>query len=339
MIISNLKDKPVPTPVVTPKVQKDQEKPVPSANMASNMTLKPEVKPSDSKVENQDYHQFIPRGVSNYISRTVDTDIDFWSQLHNGKPLRNVALIGESGSGKNFAVANYASRSNLPLLVVPCDDSQVLKELLGYWKAASGTTIWCEGLLTQFLRIPSVILFDEVNCLPPGKLFMLHELLENRKLFIKDAPSDQSIVKLHDGVRIFLSMNPPEARYSGTSRLNTALGTRTSWVEILPFRDEEIMTEKTGDEELDGRILQFYREATRVIKEQKLRVTICKRNIDAIVDSLRLGLCLENSLLHGFINSALATASAAERDVLLNLAITVFGASKFPKSIKRIKGE
>ena len=79
MIISNLKDKPVPTPVVTPKVQKDQEKPVPSANMASNMTLKPEVKPSDSKVENQDYHQFIPRGVSNYISRTVDTDIDLLS--------------------------------------------------------------------------------------------------------------------------------------------------------------------------------------------------------------------------------------------------------------------
>ena len=276
---------------------------------------------------------FTPAKVYNYIIRKVDTDISFWAGLdkETDLPRKPIALIGESGSGKNFAVDNYAAENNLPLLVVPCDDSQVLRELLGYWRASNGTTIWCEGLLAQFLCQPCVVLFDEVNCLPAGKLFMLHELLANRKLFVKDAPSEQSIVHIHPHARIFLAMNPPEARYSGTNRLNTALTNRVVFVEFPPFKTEEILTTSTGNENIDQQLVQFYMEVSRIIKEQKLRISISKRNIDTIAKAIKGNLDLATAVTQGFINSALATASTVERDALVNTAILIFGASNFKK--------
>lgn len=269
--------------------------------------------------------------IDNYISREIDNDIDFWAEIDKttGYQRKPIALIGDSGSGKNYAVMQYAFKKDLPILVVPCDDSQVLRELLGYWKAVDGTTIWNEGLLSQYLQKPCVVLFDEVNCLPAGKLFMLHELLENRRLFVKDAPSEQSIVKVHEQARIFLSMNPPEAKYSGTNRLNSALANRPVFIEVPSFKDEEIMNIKTGQVKLDEQIKLFYMECNKIIKEQKLRISISKRNIDAIIRGIKDGLSIEKAVMHGFINSALATATVVERDLLKSIAITTFGASKF----------
>ena len=294
---------------VTEKPQQNVEVPVGSFNMTSFIVVKDK----------------------NYITRSVDADIKFWAQIdkETGLPLKPIALLGESGSGKNHAIAHYAASMNLPLLVIPCDDSQVLKELLGYWKATAGTTVWCEGLLCQFLRFPCVIQFDECNCLPAGRLFMLHELLQNRRLFVKDAPSDQSIINLHPEVRLFLSMNPPEAKYSGTNRLNTALANRTIFIHVPPFKDEEILNVSTGNAEVDAKIIHFYKEVSALIKEQKLRISISKRNIDAMVVGFRNGMGLKNVVMQSFINSCLATASETEQKALINTAVLVFGASNF----------
>jgi len=286
-----------------------------------------------------DLRTFVPEIPKDYIKRSIDEDINFWQTIDKDlkQPYKSVVLVGESSSGKNYGVINYAAQMGLPLLTIPLDDSQVLKELLGHWKVTKGDMQWCEGLLAQFLQQPCAILFDEANCLPSGKTFMFHELLQNRTLFVKDAPADKAIIKLHPEVHIFLAMNPPEARYSGTNRLNTALPTRTVTIEVLPFTANEIMTHTTGDEKVDGYIKQFYTEALKVIREQKLRVSIGKRNIDTIVKAVQRNLSLENAVMQGFINSALLTASKVERDTLVNLAIAVFGASNFMKTVEQIK--
>jgi nitric oxide reductase NorQ protein len=289
------------------------------------------ISPDQYKKEADYVKEFIPAKIEGYISRKVDKDLSFWCNIDptTGIQRKVVSLIGESGSGKNSATIQYAAGIGLPLLIVPCDDSQVLKELLGFWKASAGSTIWCEGLLTQFLRHPSVVLFDEVNCLPSGRLFMLHELFQNRKLFIKEAPAEYSMVHVHPEVRLLSAMNPPEAKYSGTNRLNTALANRSVFVEIKPFKNDEILTVKTGDVNMDAKIIQFYKETTSVIKTQKLRISISKRKIDTIASAIAGGLDVGSAVSQGFVNSALATASIQERDALLNLAITVFGVQYF----------
>lgn len=286
----------------------------------------------DSKV----LEGFIPDPIEDYINRKIDSNVDFWLSLNKktGIQRRAIALIGGSGSGKNTAIENYAAKNKLPMLVIPCDDSQVLKELLGFWKAEDGSTFWCEGLLSQFLRFPCVVLFDEVNCLPAGKLFMLHELFQGRKIFLKDAPSDQALIKLHKEARLCMAMNPPEAKYSGTNRLNTALANRTAFIQVPAFKDSEILQHSTNNAKLDQEIVHFYKEASRMINEQRLRVSISKRNIDSIASAVREGMDIGTAVMQGFVNCALATADLHVRDALMNVAISSFGGTPFVDIIK-----
>jgi len=270
---------------------------------------------------------FIPATTAHkYIERPVDKDVAFWGEIKNAKGYREaIALIGEAGSGKNELVYKFAQKKNLPLLVIPCDDSQVLNQLLGYWQAVNGTTVWREGLLCSMVKEPSVVLFDEVNCLPGSRLFMLHELLENRKLFSKDAPADQALTKVHEDCHLFMAMNPPTAGYSGTNRLNIALGSRPVFIEVPSFNAEEMAID-AGSDKNTALLLKFYNEARRVIKQHSLRSSISIRNINRIANALKNGATPRVAVLQGFVNSILATASEVERSTVMDIARTTFGA-------------
>lgn len=270
---------------------------------------------------------FVPvKTEQKYIERAVDKDIQFWSECINAKGYREaIALIGEAGSGKNELMNRFAEKKKLPLLVIPCDDSQVLNQLLGYWQAVDGTTIWREGLLCSFVKEPSVVVFDEVNCLPGSRLFMLHELLENRKLFSKDAPGDQALTPVHKDCYLFMAMNPPTAGYSGTNRLNIALGSRPVFIDVPPFNAEEMGID-TGDAAKNKNLIKFYNETKRVIKQHGLRSSISIRNINRIANALRNGSSIKLAVLQGYVNSLLATASDVEKSTVMDIARTTFGA-------------
>jgi hypothetical protein len=272
---------------------------------------------------------FVPtQSTATYIKRQVDKDVEFWSEVRNPKGHReSIALIGEAGSGKNELMYKFAEKKNLPILVIPCDDSQVLNQLLGYWQAVDGTTIWREGLLVSFVKKPSVVVFDEVNCLPGSRLFMLHELLENRKLFSKDAPAEQALTDVHEDCHLFMAMNPPTAGYSGTNRLNIALGSRPVFIEVPSFKAEEMGID-TGDKVLNNTLLKFYNESRRVIKQHNLRSSVSIRNINRIAGALRNGGSVKVAVLQGFVNSLLATASEVEKNTIMDVARTTFGADK-----------
>ena len=270
---------------------------------------------------------FVPTKTKHaYIERSIDRDVKFWSECFNSKGYREaIALIGEAGSGKNELIYKFAERNNLPLLVIPCDDSQVLNQLLGYWQALDGTTIWREGLLCSFVKKPSVVVFDEVNCLPGSRLFMLHELLENRKLFSKDAPAECALTQVHKDCYLFLAMNPPTAGYSGTNRLNIALGSRPVFIEVPSFNAEEMGID-TGNTKLNTNLISFYNETQRIIKQHGLRSSISIRNINRIANALKHGASIKVAVLQGYINSLLATASDVEKSTIMDIARTTFGA-------------
>jgi len=270
---------------------------------------------------------FVPAPIQNYVSREVDADIEMWLRLNpaSGYQIKTVSLIGEAGSGKNYAVRQYASRHGLPLLIVPCDNAKVLRDMLGYWQAVNGSTVWQDGLLAQFLVHPCVVMFDEVNCLPAGKLFMLHEMLENRMLFVNDAPSDKSIIRIHPEARIVTAMNPPTAQYSGTNRLNVALSSRMAFVDVPEF-DIEQLGVNTGRNDVDAQLVHFYKDVRKLIADKKYRMCFSKRHVDAISTAVKAGASVKQAIRQGFINSALATASSVERDAVLHLATLIFGA-------------
>jgi midasin (ATPase involved in ribosome maturation) len=284
---------------------------------------------------------FIPKDDGfNYIVRETDHSIERWGQLDpelgHGRPIANISLVGQAGSGKTMGAKHYALRHKLPFLLIPCDDSIVFRELLGYWQAKDGSTTWHEGIFTQMLRYPCVVLIDEVNALPSGRLFMLHELLENRRLFVKDAPKEQSVVALHPGVRIFMAMNPPGNVYTGTNRLNPALGSqRTICIETAPFTTMELSIE-TGNKTLDKYLEKFYGDVQEAINQQGLRVVISKRNMDRIVKILKYGATLGEAVSEGFVNCALLTAGVNERNALMDIANVVFGTDSMKQNLDKL---
>jgi midasin (ATPase involved in ribosome maturation) len=263
-----------------------------------------------------------------YEYRThVDGAIDFWA----GKQNVFTALIGEGSVGKTEAVREFARRNNLPFLLVPCEDNGVgLRQLLGTPGADNGTvneSTWQEGLLSIVIKKPCVILFDEVNCLPASKLFMLHELRDSRKLFVHGAPPQYSVIHAHPEARILCALNPSGNKYSGTNRLNVALASGMAVIDVPDF-DHESIKLNCPHENL---VKKFYGEARTAIKSQGLRVIIGRRHLERIGKALNNGATLRQAVCEGFINSAFLTTSAEERQGLYNLAVAVFGLEALEK--------
>lgn len=266
--------------------------------------------------------ELIPAMNTDYKNREVDNIIGRYS-------LRNipVILIGEAGVGKTESVKQLAAKNKLPFLRIACDDSAILKEFLGRRELINGNTIFKAGLLVELLKQPSVILFDEFNCLPPAKLFFLHELLDNRRIFLKDAEEGQ-VVNLHPQCRLFLACNPNTAKYSGTNRINVALADRCATVylpELTPTDFPQFFD--CGTPDTTKALKQFYNEAKRVIQQQNLRIAFSLRSIKRISESIRNGDKISDALSYGFYNSAYATASDKERDAIEQLAKVCFGIS------------
>tara|TARA_Y100000310_G_scaffold341811_1_gene442249 strand:+ start:4133 stop:5206 length:1074 start_codon:yes stop_codon:yes gene_type:complete len=266
---------------------------------------------------------FIPAETSEqYIRRDIDSDIRYWADTE-----KSALLIGESGSGKTFSVIQYAKEYKLPLLIIPCDDSQVLRELLGFWQAKNGSTEWVDGLLALMLQRPCVVLFDEVNALTAARSMLLHELIQGRTLFVKDAPANKSVIKLHKNAVIFSAMNPSGPQYSGVNKLNCAHGNRYGGkIHFQPFKSANLGVD-SGSKEVNDQIKKFYEDVRETITNQRLRVVISKRDTNRISKAIKSGVSISKAVRQGFINSALATAGASEQNALLHIARTIFGAS------------
>ena len=274
-----------------------------------------------------DQAKYVPMVDPNYFKRTVDSTMEKIGL----KLKKNLFLIGEAGSGKTYGSEQLAARAKLPFLRVALDDSLILKELLGKRDIINGTTYFKEGILLSMVQIPSVILFDEVNANGNGKFF-LHELLDHRRLFIKDAEGGKTIM-LHQDCIILLAANPNTARYCGTSKLNAALVDRTTVVPVPCFTPEEIpQLFDTGKPAVTESLKKFYVDCQRIIRDQDLRVVFSLRGVQRIVEFIKAGETIAQALGMGFYNSAIVTASIKEKNTLENLAKVHFGVENFPET-------
>jgi hypothetical protein len=272
-----------------------------------------------------DFSAFIPPIDTDYKQRQVDVDIERYAETKSTA----ILLIGEAGSGKTYSIQQYAAKKGLPFLRVACDDSVALKDLLGRKEIKQGTTFFKFGLLLEFLQKPGVILFDEFNALPGGKLFFLHEILDKltdgRRVFIKEA---DSVITLDKECRIFLACNPNSAKYSGTNKTNVALVDRTLVLPFEAFTPADVPAFfDTGNAEVTKALKNYYTEARKLIQDSSMRVVFSLRSVKRIASRIKAGDPIDKALAHNFYNMALLTASENEKEQLESLAKVCFGLS------------
>ena len=61
-------------------------------------------------------------------------------------------IKGPTGCGKTRFVAHMAARLKLPLFTVSCHDDLTAADLIGRHLITAGSTVWCDGPLTQAVR-------------------------------------------------------------------------------------------------------------------------------------------------------------------------------------------
>jgi len=260
----------------------------------------------------------LPEVLKTYIKREVDGVVETFARLG-----RNLCLIGDSGTGKTTLVEQYAASKKLPYLRISCDETSSLKTLLGTREIINGTTYFRSGVMLELIQMPSVVLFDEFNALHSSKLFFLHELLDNRRLFVQDADGGK-VIKIHPECQIFLACNPSNKNYGGTNKMNAALGNRTTVIDVPNIKIEDMEVLFECGKHTDS-MKQFYSESQRAIYDKGLRVAFSLRNIERATEAIKMGMKPLSALRYEFYNAALLTASEIERDVFEGIGLRIFG--------------
>lgn len=235
-----------------------------------------------------------------------------------------VLLIGEAGTGKTSLARYFSYENKLPFLEVSCDSLLGFRELLGQVNITDGTSHFIEGIFTKFIQNPSVVLLDEITALDPGKNFMLHQLLQTREFFIKEANRGEGkAYRLHERCKIILGCNPPNAKYPGTNRLNVALVDRPQviWMDELTPAEIKAITPEHPEKD---KLLVFYKEAKKIIVTNNMRTTFSLRGIKKVMSGLESGMSMREALHHGFLNGARATSGDDAYLALLGIAKTIF---------------
>lgn len=267
-----------------------------------------------------------------YIPSDTDTEIAGYSprkdylaalDMHTeaGRP---ALLIGEAGTGKTSLARYMAYLKKLPFLEVSCDSLLGFRELFGQVNITDGTSHFIEGLFTKFIQVPSIILLDEITALDPGKNFMLHQLLNSREFFVKEADRGKGkTYKLHPECRIILACNPPNAKYPGTNRLNVALVDRPMviWVDDLTLNEVKQITPNSKQKD---NLIRFYTDARSVIQKNNLRTTFSVRALKKITMAVLGGAGVNEAVHHGFLNGVRATAGDEGYKALLGVASTIW---------------
>jgi len=286
-------------------------------------------------------NELIPEPVNGYIERAnVDSIIERYGQRYNNKGQRHViALQGESGTGKTTAVEHYASKHKLPFCRISFDETTTLREFVGGREIINGKTVYKTGVLFELIKRPCVILFDEFNAIDSKRLFFLHELLQNRKLFVKEFNGGQTF-KVNNDALFVLACNPNTVRYTGTNKINVALANRVNvTVNVPEFETNEIKPLfETGNDNLTRMLQQFYNEIKQLNREQNLRFAFSLRNVETIVNALRNGDNVSDALKFGLLDNILLTATEREQNTVKDIALVVFGTNYETLTVNGTKG-
>jgi len=236
------------------------------------------------------------RDMADYVERPeyIKTMSDFYDLKSS------LLLMGEAGSGKSTIAKYFALKKGLPFFSVSADSMMNIRELFGSLHIQGATSFFVEGLFTYFTKIPSVILIDEVTALDPAKNFVFHQILAQRRFYVKDA---NETYDLHEDCFILFAGNPPNVKYTGLSKFNVAFADRMGTLIIDPLTQKQyrVILNKMPQADFET-LMRYHYECQSMIKQANLRAEFSLRSLRRIAGLLALGYSWRKSIDLGFLN-------------------------------------
>jgi len=187
------------------------------------VVLNAKTKNVEVKVDWVDLKDHIPKENSGYIHRYFgkgkekikDTDFLYKcyqadGKIKNHEVLKNVLLVGETGTGKTQLVEYFCYVHKLPYYRIVMNGGTTAEDVVGQmipddkekWKFA-------EQVLVRMMRKGGVFLIDEINAGQRDILHILNSLTDReRKLILTQ--KDGEVVRAVDNFLVIACMNPPD---------------------------------------------------------------------------------------------------------------------------------
>lgn len=145
---------------------------------------------------------------------------------HGGVAGRNLLVQGPTGSGKSSLIEQFANRMGIAVYRVPCHGRTEFSDFTGQLVIKQdGSTEFVHGALPLAMKAGGVILFDEINFLPPSVSGALNTVLDGGPLLL---PETGEVIEPHANFRVAATGNAVDqgddvALYRGTQRMNLAM--------------------------------------------------------------------------------------------------------------------
>jgi MoxR-like ATPase len=238
------------------------------------------------------------------------------TQIARGK---NIMLFGPAGTGKTQFMAQLAAKTGRPYALISCDNGTEAAALKGMTVPdASGGVTWQDGQLTRAIKTPGcIICLDEPSVARAGALFVLQNVLEDRKLFLDETGERVTVAPSV----IFSATDNTNGTgggsrkgYTDTNRLNHAfldrLSVRVKFDYMSPDSEARVIVAKTGCTSELARLLVSAATVTRAAaNDATLSHGIGLRRLFAWAELLTDGIGAADAFEMAILNCA------AEQDV------------------------
>ena len=167
---------------------------------------------------------FVPAEESSYQFR--DELVRRLLLWHGGIAGRNLLVQGPTGSGKSSLIEQFANRMGIAVYRVPCHGRSEFSDFTGQLVIKQdGSTEFVHGALPLAMKTGGVILFDEINFLPPSVSGALNTVLDGGPLLL---PETGEVIEPHASFRVAATGNAVDqgddaSLYRGTQRMNLAM--------------------------------------------------------------------------------------------------------------------
>jgi len=272
-------------------------------------------------IEPSEIDGFIPKieSFTDYLERKtlIDPSLSIMNlPLKDRKP---IFFLGDTSTGKTSLPEYLAAKYKYPFLLISADSSLNFNDLLFKVKFENATATYEPGLFVKFFESPSIIVIDELPSATPDIFFKLHELLQQKQVFVKEIGK---VYTQHPKCFIFASGNFKNSLYIGNNKLNEALVSRFNVKVVEDFTDEELHKILKTDAKMKTRLIQFYREIKDLIKKQNKKFIVSLRNLQSFTHLYNGGMNITEAFEWTILDSILVNNTVEDRKTVFNLAIT-----------------
>lgn len=184
--------------------------------------------------------------MSNFIPAKCEQYIPFGEyetlkQIVSSRVFYPLWVSGNTGNGKTKMIEQVCAACGRELIRVNFTKETDEGQLIGHYTLINGDTVFQHGPIIEAMKRGAILLLDEIDLGEVNKISVLHPVLENGYVYIKQ--TGERIMPEH-GFNIFATANTKgrgsdNGRFIGTSIMNAAFIDRFSGMIEHSYPDED----------------------------------------------------------------------------------------------------